>query len=81
MSHYSRNGLSLRIRANREVDETTVLQWSAEVATQWSRYEYMRGEIEIPIGESTGTVYSSRRPGFSSNGDTDILNDKKFTII
>lgn len=69
MSHYSRNGLCLRVRSNREVEETTVLQWSAEVATQWSRYEYMRGEIEIPIGETTGSVHSSSRSDFNSNGD------------
>ena len=44
------------MRANREVEETLTLVWSAECATPWSRYENLKGQIEIPIGESIGKL-------------------------
>ena len=56
MSQYRKNDLKLHVRSNREVDETVVLRWSAEIATQWSQYEYLRGKIDIPIGTTTGTL-------------------------
>ena len=56
MSQYRKHDLKLHVRSNREVDETVVLRWSAEIATQWSQYEYLRGKIDIPIGTTTGTL-------------------------
>ena len=56
MSQYRKHDLKLHVRSNREVDETVVLRWSAEIATQWSQYEYLCGKIDIPIGTTTGTV-------------------------
>ena len=56
MSHYTSQGLFLRVRANRDVTETIELRWSAEVATQWTDYEFLEGTIEIQIGENVGTL-------------------------
>ena len=56
MSQYRKHGLKLSVRSNREVNETIVLRWSAEIATQWSKYEYLKGKIQIPVGESSGTL-------------------------
>ena len=56
MSHYNREGLFLRVRANCDVPETIELRWSAEVATQWTDYEFLQGTIEIPIGENVGKL-------------------------
>ena len=56
MSHYTSQGLFLRVRANRDVTETIELRWSAEVATQWTDYEFLEGTIEIPIGENVGKL-------------------------
>ena len=56
MSQYRKHGLKLSVRSNREVNETIVLRWSAEIATQWSKYEYLKGKIQIAVGESSGTL-------------------------
>ena len=55
MSLKKSSDLTLFVRTNREVDETIVVNWSAEIATQWSSYENLKGTIEIPIGTDHGT--------------------------
>ena len=55
MSLKKSSDLTLFVRTNREVDETIVVTWSAEIATQWSSYENLKGTIEIPIGTDHGT--------------------------
>ena len=49
MSQYRKNDLVLHIRSSRELDETVTLMWVAEIATQWSKYEYLRKVSDLSI--------------------------------
>ena len=50
---------SVQVRANREVEETIVLEWSAEIATQWSRYENLRGNLQPHNTVFLSMIYGS----------------------
>ena len=56
VSTNKRNGISLKIEANRVVGEKITLSWFVESATKWSKYEHMRGEISILKGEKFATL-------------------------
>ena len=40
----------LRVRADREVAEDVVISWETEIATQWSGYEKLSGDITVAKG-------------------------------
>ena len=48
--------LKLTIKSNRECHEIITVNWSIEVATQWSKYENLSGKISIMCGEDRGTI-------------------------
>ena len=48
--------LKIAIRSNRETDELITVKWSAEIATPWSKYESLAGQISITPGEDSGSI-------------------------
>jgi len=48
--------LGVSVRANRKATEKLIIHWSAECATEWSKYQTFNGTIEINEGEDRGTT-------------------------